>query len=181
MAQTDSAVVLPGQGFIYLAPAETVAPVDPLAPTTPWVNLGHTSREEGLTITREGGDSTVLGTWQNQALRERRDPTVYAVTFRAHQVDNDVLELYFGDIDISGDGVVGVTGDSDTTEHALFVRIVDGAHEVGLYVPKVNVGADDDVETDVENFLAFPVRATVLKVTGSNLLEFLEPTLGTPI
>lgn len=179
MAQTDSAVYLPGTGHIYIAPNGTAAPVDPTAPASPWETLGHTSREEGLTITREGGDSEIKGTWQNAALRERRDPTTFAVTMQLHQIDNTVLELYFGDADISVANKFGVPeGGSQTVEKALFVRVVDGANEVGLYVPKVSIGADDDVEVDVENFLAFPVRASVLQVTGSNLLEFFAPNLG---
>lgn len=181
MAQTDTAVVLPGTGHIYLAPTSTAEPVDPLAPTTPWETIGHTSREDGLTITREGGDSTILGTWQNPSLRERRDPTTFAITWHMHQVDNTVLELYFGGADIAAVDVFGVPIATAPVERALFVRLVDGTNEVGLYIPKVSIGADDDVEVDVENFLAFPVRASVLGVTGSNLMEFYNAALGTPV
>ena len=180
MALTDSAVIIPGTGFMYLAPAETVQPASLTAPAAPWVNLGHPSREDGLTITRDGGDSETLGTWQNSALRERRDPTTFAITAFLHQVDNTVLELYFGPGDIATAGEFGVQDASATTERALFVRIVDGANQVALYVPRVSIGADDDVEVDVENFLAFPVRATVLQVTGSNLMTFFAAGLGTP-
>lgn len=180
MPLTDSAVVIPGTGFMYLAPAETAEPASLTAPAAPWVNLGHTSRDDGLTITRDGGDTEILGSWQNTALRERRDPTTFAITAFLHQVDNTVLELYFGPGDIADPDKFGVTDASATVEKALFVRIVDGANQVGLYVPKVSVGADDDVEVDVENFLAFPVRASVLQVTGSNLMDFFAAGLGTP-
>ncbi|MDN5930418.1 MAG: hypothetical protein L0I24_05045 [Pseudonocardia sp.] len=180
MALNDAAVLIPGTGFMYLAPAETVQPASLTAPAAPWVNLGHTSREDGRTNPRDGGDSETLGTWQNTALRERRDPTTFAITAFLHQVDNSVLELYFGPGDIAEDGEFGVQDASATTEKALFVRIVDGANQVGLYLPKVSIGADDDVEVDVENFLAFPVRATVLQVSGSNLMTFFGTGLGTP-
>ena len=88
MSLSDASVYIPGTGFIYLAPSGTVAPASLTAPASPWVNLGHTSRDDGLTITRDGGDTEVLGTWQNPSLRERKDPTTYAVTMVAHQVDN---------------------------------------------------------------------------------------------
>ncbi len=178
MALSDSSVVVPGTGFMYLAPSATPKPASLTAPAAPWVNLGHTSREDGLTITRDGGDTETLGTWQNTALRERRDPTTFAITAFLHQVDNTVLELYFGPGDVAVAGEFGVGSASATTEKALFVRIVDGANQVSLYVPKVSVGADDDVEVDVENFLAFPVRASVLQVTGSNLMTFFGAGLG---
>lgn len=178
MALVDSAVVIPGTGFLYLAPAETVQPASLTAPAAPWENLGHTSADDGLTITRDGGDSETLRSWQNTALRERRDPTTFAITAHLHQVDNSVFELYFGAGDVSNAGEFGVQDASATTSKALYVRIVDGANEVGLYVPKVSIGADDDVEVDVENFLAFPVRATVLQVSGSNLMTFFGDNLG---
>lgn len=182
MALSDAAVLLPGTGHVYLAPAGSAAPADPTAPATPWEEAGHTSREEGLTITREGGDTTILGTWQNTSLRERREPTTFAVTFRAQQVDNTILELYFGGADVSTAGVFGVPeGSPSTIERALFVRFVDGANEIGLYAPKVSVGSEDDVEVDVENFLSFPVRATVLQAAGSNLLDFFGDNLGAAV
>jgi hypothetical protein len=178
VALVDSAVIIPGTGFMYTAPAETAQPASLTSPAAPWVNLGHTSREDGLTITRDGGDSEVLGTWQNSALRERRDPTTFAITAFLQQVDNTVLEMYFGTGDVSVADAFGVTSTTGTTSKALYVRIVDGANSVGLYVPKVSIAAEDDVEVDVEGFLSFPVRMTVLQVSGSNLMTFFGTELG---
>lgn len=179
MALLDSAVLIPGTGYMYTAPAETTAPTDLTSPEAPWENLGHTSREDGLTITRDGGDSEVIGTWQNPSLRERREPTTFAITAYLHQVTNEVLEMYFGPGDVDTEGVFGVTSAVATVDRALYVRIVDGANEVGLYVPRVSISSEDDVEIDVEGFLAFPVRMTVLQVSGSNLMEFYGAELGT--
>lgn len=178
MALSDKAVFIPGQGFCYVAPVGTPKPADLNAPDSPWENLGHTSIEDGLTITRDGGDSEVLGTWQNQALRERRDPVVFALTLYLLQISNETLALYFGGGDASTEGVFGVNTNFTPQERALYIRIVDGANEADLYIPKVSIGSDDDVEVDVENFLAFPVRMTVLGVTGSNLMEWYHPDLG---
>lgn len=181
MALTDSAVLIPGTGELWVAPAETPKPVTPTAPEAPWENLGHTSREDGLTITRDGGDSEIIGTWQNPSLRERREPTNFAITCFAHQVDNTVLEMYFGPGDVDTAGEFGVTSAVATIEKALYVRIIDGTNEAGLYVPKVSISSDDDVEVDVEGFLAFPCRMTVLQVTGSNLMTWLGAELGTTV
>lgn len=180
MPLTDGDVYIPGTGFVYMAPPETPKPASLTAPASPWDNIGHTSREDGLTITRDGGDSEVLGTWQNTALRERRDPTNFAITAFLHQIDNNVLELYFGTGDITVADEFGVVSTTGTVGKALFVRIVDGANSAHLYVPRVSVAAEDDVEVDVENFLAFPVRMTVLQVSGSNLMTFIAPSLGAP-
>jgi hypothetical protein len=178
VALLDSAVLIPGTGYMYTAPAETAIPADLDSPATPWANLGHTSREDGLTITRDGGDSEVIGTWQNPSLRERREPTTFAITAFLHQVDNEVLSMYFGPGDVDTADQFGVTSATATIERALYVRIVDGTNEVGLYVPRTSISSEDDVEIDVEGFLAFPVRFTVLQVTGSNLMTFIGPELG---
>jgi hypothetical protein len=178
MALTDAAVYIPGTGFIYLAPAGTAEPASLTSPAAPWSNLGHTSREDGLTITRDGGDSEVLGTWQNPSLRERRDPTTFAITMVAHQVDNDVLGLYFGGGDATVANHFGITATTGTTERAMYVRIVDGANEVGLYMPRVSISSEDDVEVDPEGFLSFPLRATVLQQSGQNLIDFIADNLG---
>ena len=176
----DSAVLIPGTGHMYTAPAETAMPANLTAPASPWEDLGHTSRDDGLTITRDGGDSETIGTWQNPSLRERRDPTTFAITAFAHQVDNEVLQMYFGPGDISVAGQFGVTSSTATIERAMYIRIIDGTNEAGLYLPKVSISSDDDVEVDVEGFLAFPIRMTVLQVTGSNLMTWLGAELGAP-
>lgn len=181
MAANDSAVFIPGTGYAYVAPVSTPRPTDPAAPTTPWVDLGHTSRENGLTIGRDGGDSETKGSWRNPNLRERRDPVTFYVNINLLQFDNQNLRLFFGGGDITGDGVFGVPVNPAAQEHAFFVRIVDGANSLGLYVPKVSVAAEDDMEVDVEEFMELPVRATCLGVEGSNLMEFLHPDLGTPV
>lgn len=177
MPLTDAAVLIPGTGHIYLAPVGTPAPENPnTTPASPWTDTGHTSREDGLTVTRDGGDSEVKGTWQNANLRERRDPTTWALTFQMHQVDGDVLRLFFGGGTVT-DGKFAAPANPVAQEHALYIVMTDGTNNVGLYFPKVSILADDDIEVDVENFLSFPVRATVLSVSGANLLEWFADTI----
>ena len=178
MALDDAAVIIPGTGYVYTAPVGTAAPTDFENPESPWEDLGHTSIEDGLTITKDGGDSNILGTWRNPSLRDRRDPVNFAITIHLLQLTNETLAFYFGGGDTSVDGVFGVNLITQPQERAMFIRIVDGEVSAPLYVPRVSLASDDDVEVDVENFLAFPVRATVLGVTGSNLMEWYGANLG---
>lgn len=178
MALDDAAVIVPGTGLVYVAPAGTPVPADKINPASPWRDLGHTSIEDGLTITKDGGDSNILGTWRNPALRDRRDPVVFALTVHLLQLSNDTLEMYFGVGDTTVDGVFGVALIPEPVQLAMFIRIVDGDNEMQVYLPKVSVSSDDDVEVDVENFLAFPVRATILGITGQPLMEWYGDDLG---
>lgn len=178
MALSDGEVVIPGTGHVYFAPVGTPKPASLTAPGGPWDEIGHTSSENGMTITRDGGDSEVLASWQNPNLRERRDPVVFALTLNLLQISNETLSLYFGGGDTSVDGVFGVNAVPVAQERALFMRIVDGANEWPLYIPKVSLSSEDDIEVDTEAFLEFPVRATVLALTGSNLMEWYGAGLG---
>lgn len=178
MALADSAVLVPGTGQVFIAPAGTSKPTDLTDPETPWEELGHTSIDDGVTIARDGGDSNILGTWQNPALRDRRDPVTFAVTATLLQSDNNSLALYFGGGDISEDGMFGVPAVSVPQDRAMYIRIIDGENELGIFLPRVAVASDDDVELDVENFMGYPIRATVLSETGTNLMEFFAPHLG---
>lgn len=178
MALDDRAVVVPGAGHVYVAPVGTPAPTSMDTPETPWRDLGHTSIEDGLTITHDGGDSDVLGTWQNAALRERRDPVVFAITLHLLQISNDTLSLYFGGGDASIAGVFSVNLIPQPQEMAVFIRIEDGNQHWPIYIPKTSIGSDDDVEVDVEELLAFPIRMTILGITGKPLLQFFDANLG---
>lgn len=178
MALMDSLVAIPGTGFVYIAPVGTAKPASLTDPDIPWVNIGHTSADDGLTIARDGGDSKTLGSWQNPTLKVQRDPVSFSIVLNVLQVDNDNLSMYFGGGDASVAGVFGAPIISTPQEKALFVRIVDGANEFPFYVPKVSIASDDDIELDTEKILQMPLRATILGVTGSNLLEFYGSHLG---
>jgi len=178
MATVDSEVFVPGRGEIWFAPVGTPKPTDLTAPTSPWQNAGHSSIDDGLVITRDGGDTNTLGSWQNPTLKVQRDPVSFAVVINLLQVSNDTLSMYFGAGDTSVAGVFGVAATLAPRECAMFVRIIDGVNEAPFYIPKVSLASDDDVELDSEKLMEFPIRATVLAVTGSNLMEFYGSHLG---
>lgn len=178
MALNDALVVVPGQGFLYEAPVGTPRPTNLTDPESPWTNLGHSSIDDNVVFARDGGDSNILGTWQNPALRDRRDPVTFSVTVTLQQIDNNSLALYFGGGDDSVAGIFSVPATSVPQEKALYIRIVDGDTEVAVFIPKTAIASDDDVELDVENFVGFPIRASILGVTGQSLMDWVGEHLG---
>ena len=190
MALDSSSVVLPGTGFLFLhdtpgtaAPATTASAIAALnleAATlaTAWKNAGHTSRENNVTLGRDGGDRTTKGSWQSPALRETVAPITWTLGFKALQIDNSNLAMYFG-----GGGITVVdrfdVPDSPTpVEKALWLCMVDGTYRLPLYIPKVSVLGGDPIEADVENFLELDMVATVLKNTGTPLMSLFNDALG---
>jgi hypothetical protein len=178
MALSDSLVTIAGTGSIYLAPVGTPKPVSLTDPDSPWVNIGHTSVDDTIAIARDGGDTNILGSWQNPTLRVQRDPVQYSVVMNLLQTSNETLEQYFGAGDKSVAGVFGVAPITVPLERAMFVRIIDGANEFPFFIPKVSLSSDDDIGVDVDKFMHYPIRATILSVTGSNLMEFYGSHLG---
>lgn len=192
MALDDNSVLLPGTGFIFLnntpgaaPPADTAAEVaaldleaDTLA--TGWLNAGHTSRENNVSLGREGGERTTKGSWQNPSLRESVAPVTWTFGFNGLQTANYMLEMYFGGGTFSAPDRFDVPDVPVPVERALYIVLVDGSTRLPIYQPKVSVLGSDPIEVDAENFLEWPLAASVLKQTGTPLMSLFSSLLGTP-
>jgi len=181
MALNGSLTFVPGQGHYYLAPVDTPFPEDPSAPTTPWEEVGHTTRDTPLQVSREGGEPEVLGSWQDPALRTRQDPPTFTLAFGLIQYDETTLPLYYGsnsEVDPET-GYVNIPKVPSPTESALFVRVVDGNREHYRHYPRVSILAADSEEFDVEQLASMPVAATILGTSGSDFAGTLSPVVDT--
>lgn len=190
MALSDNAVIIPGTGWLYLhdtpgtaPPADTAAEVAALdldADTigTAWNNAGHTSRENNVSLGRDGGERTTKGSWQNPALRETVSPIVWTFGFNGLQISNDNFEMYFGGGDATAPDRFDVPDVPTPVEKALFLVMVDGAFRLPLYIPKVSILGGDPLEVDTEDFLELPLVATVLKNSGTPLMSLFNALLG---
>ena len=182
MAQIDNAVYTAAQGFIFTAPVGEEAPsVEEIQAFNPslegnvgnfpnWENIGHTARDELPVSGYEGGETETRGTCQSATLRTAttEPPTDY-VTFNVHQFDNDTLALYYGTESASAEqGVYSFDGTvSQGVERALLIVIVDGEYRLGFHAPKVSIRREDSIELAVDEFAYMPLRATLLKDSGS--------------
>ena len=193
MALTDSAVILPGRGYVFTnttldaaPPADTQAELDALDLTsatllTGWKNLGHTSRENSVALDKDGDDPEVKGTWQSPNFRQTPGTTTWLLNIPALQMDNEVLSLYFGEGDISDPDVFHVLPNALPEERALFIVMVDGSSRAAIKIAKAAVSSDDAPEMDPEEFLEFDLQATVLDHSGSSgLMSWYRAGLGTP-
>lgn len=192
MALDDGAVLLPGTGYVFLnntagaaPPADTAAEVaeldleaDTLA--TGWLNAGHTSRENNVSLGREGGERTTKGSWQAPSLRESVAPVRWTFGFNALQVTNMNLAMYFGGGDFSDPDRFDVPDTPVPVEKALYIVLVDGSFRLPIYQPKASILGGDPIEVNAEEFLEWPLQATILKNTGTPLMSLFSANLGTP-
>lgn len=187
MALNDNAVVLPAVGYIYVAAVDTASPTpaaieafDPAVGLVGWTQLGHTSRDDLPVFGFDGGDAETLGSWQNASLR--RVTTEVAqdfVTFNALQLDEQILSYYYG---VSNPGsTVGkfdVTASTGGIETALVIVVVDGDATVGFHASKVSMGREDSIELAIDEFVAVPLRASILQSGSLPLFSWLSYDTG---
>ena len=188
MALNDNAVVLPAVGYIYVAPVDTASPTpaqiesfNPATGISPWVQIGHTSRDDLPVFGFDGGDSETKGSWQNASLR--RVITEVAqdfVTFNALQLDETVFSYYYGvsdpgstvgKFDVANAATSGIST-------ALLIVVVDGSATIGFHASKVSILRDDSIELAIDEFVAVPLRASILKSGSTPLFSWLSYDTG---
>ncbi|MBM7771979.1 hypothetical protein JOD54_002183 [Actinokineospora baliensis] len=184
MALNDDAVFTAAKGYILTAPVGTAAPtptaIDSFNPNTglsPWISIGHTSREDLPEFGFDGGETEVRGTWQNEALKSvTTEAAVDFVTFSLHQFDEEALSLYYGVTNSSSTtGEFSVAAASTSaTERALLIVIVDGPTSIGFYARKAAIRREDAIELATDEFARLPLRATFLKDGANPLFSWIS-------
>lgn len=159
MPLNDNAVLKPTTAHYYLATVGTVLSIDDLlAPPAPWVEVGHTSIENLLSITSDGGDATSLGTLQNPNLRTSYSQRTETFAFTLMQWDAASLALYFGSdsATLSGDsaGFQSVPTTPTPTTKAFAVVFRDGVNALAFWAPKAEILRGDDLSMDDNESLA---------------------------
>ena len=163
MVTTNSSVILPAEGRFYIAPVGTAKPTTTAVPSAPWTEVGHTTFEDPLVVERDGGDVTVLRSWQASAVRSSIEGITYKLTFGLLEHDDLAMNLYYG-----GGAVNATTDEFEVPKtpaaqpKALFVRLIDGAATWSRYFSLTEIIGSDDEEFDPEELLFLPVTATVL-------------------
>ena len=181
MTQDSDALVVPGRGYFYIAPDGTARPADDTEPASPWVEIGHTSYDDPFAINRDGGESTVLPTWQASAARTSTSSLTQTVGFTLHQHDEQSLQLYFGGgaLDATS-GYFEVPKTPTAQRHALFVRVVDGGTTWPHYFGSVDILGSDGIEYDPEALVPLPVTATILDDAGLDYLFAIKIAAAAP-
>ena len=149
MALKDNAVLVIDTGNYFLAEPGTAAPGDLTNPGAEWTNVGHTSLEEILGLSSEGGEATILGTLQNKSLRTSYSARTETMTFTLQQFDEDSLRLYFGrnmDYIDGDDRFMGVPETPQPTVAAFLVVFVDQSEHFALYMPRAEILRGDDMD-----------------------------------
>lgn len=168
MGFNSGATTIPGKGTVLVADPDTEVAFDYLTLdptgvlTGGWEALGHTSRENNVTLSKEGGDVTTVGSWWEEILRSQRAGTNWTVTVNSIQIDAMTLGLAFGGGTL--DTVEGTydVGDIIPQDKALFILIVDnGGNRLGLYIPNTSTSIGDAPEFAIDAFFEIQLSGTI--------------------
>lgn len=173
MALDNDAVLKVGVGHFYTAPVGTAIPADLRNPGGSWTHMGHTSVQDILSASSEGGETTTLRSLQNKTLRTTTAARTEAFIMNLLQFDEESLKLYYGaNAVVDGDGYVEIPSTPVATEVAWLVVFYDGQTTAGVYAPKTSILRSDDLSvSDTENLVQLPVKVTPLQ-NGANDYAF---------
>lgn len=179
MALDDTAVLKVGTGHFYTAPVGTAIPTDLRNPDGAWTEVGHTSVQDILSASSEGGETTTLRSLQNKTLRQSVAARTEAFIMKLLQFDTAGLKLYYGSNSAVVSGRVRVPSNPVPTEVAWLVVFYDGQSTAGIYAPKVSIIRSDDLAVaDTENLAELSLKVTPLNY-GSNdwPFEWIPPAV----
>lgn len=178
MSVDATKLVIPGHGTVFHAPKNTPPPAGPLNPTTgfklttdgptPWLNLGHTSKQNTIAFTKEGGERESLDTFLADAVRTTTSSTSWGVTVAALQFDQDNLDMAFnGDFDVATGGYT--VASPAPIEAALFLFFQDTTGSVGFWLPNTEISLGDAPSVDTAQFLELPLSVSILSASEATI------------
>jgi len=192
MAFNANATTIPGKGTVLVAAPDTAPPTDyltldptsgglsgPITGATGWSALGHTSRDNNVTLSKDGGDVTSLGSWWDEVIRSTRAATNWTATVNSIQIDAQTLGLAFGGGTL--DTTLGSydVGDIVPQNKALFILVVDsGGNRLGLYIPNTSVSIGDAPEFTTDAFFEIQLSAAIANsATTGKKFRWYHPSL----
>lgn len=179
MAINDAAVLKPNTAHFYTAVEGTALPADLRNPGVAWTHLGHTSLEDILAATSEGGESTVLSSLQNRSLRTSTTQRTESFQVNLLQLDEDSIKLYYGsNTVVSEDGrIASVPSQPEASKVAFLAVMYDGTRDAGFFARKAEIIRGEDLSiSDTESLTQLPIRITPLVAEGSTSpFDFILP------
>ena len=182
MTRNADATFSPGSGTFWLAPTDTAYIADlAVTPTSPWGEIGHTSIEDILTISSEGGDATTLSTLQAQPLRTKYSTRIEQMQINLQQFDVESLKLFFGsNMTQVSTSIWYKVPTTPTVTTKAFLAILNDPEtgSFAFYAPKAEIFRADDLDlADTESLASLPISVKPV-VSGSNDYSYLVSPLA---
>lgn len=175
----NDALIVGATGTIYVAPENTPLPSEgfeafakammPGAPAiaTPWERLANTSRDSLPSFAVEAGDTTQLGSWDNDNIRTIYGNSTITLTIRPMQIDGATISRIANGWEIGTDAVLPASGWATTG--AIVVCILDGLNCAGYYIPANDINFTGMPELALDAFAEMEIVATAKPAAAAAL------------
>ena len=190
MAFNDDATLIATYGTLFYAPVGTALPASGAkafrlnSDTIPagsgggtWKNLGHTSTDNKISFSFDGGDATTHSSWARKNLRTTYADSTCTITAKSLQLDGDTLKLIYNGNDEEGGVGVDITKKPQT--FSLFLLAQESADDdsdirFGALFRKVSVTFDGGPDFSGDDFVEQGMTGEVETVTGKKPIVFFE-------
>ena len=162
MALNDQSVLKVGTGRFFTAPVGTPRPTDLLNVGPEWENMGHTSLDDILSSSSEGGEVTRFSSLQSRNFRQSTAGRTDSFGVNLLQFEEDALKLYYGsNTVIYENGDIGIPEVAVAEERAWLFLFQDGNMVGGLYAPRASFGRAEDFNiSSTEELSSLPIQVT---------------------
>lgn len=165
-----SEAIIPGKGTVFIAPKNTPLPTGGLddfsltaaTVNSVWQNIGHTSKSDQVSFSKEGGEGETKETWLSDSARVIYSTVKWSVTIAALQINEQNLNLAFnGGFNTSKKGYI-VPASPKATEMAIFILAEDNTAKMGIHIPAASFTMDDAPSFASDDFLSLKLKAALL-------------------
>lgn len=178
MAMGTNALIIPGRGLLGTAPAHTPPPnpytFDPNNPLTfdvDWI-LAHTSRENMIELSKDGGEQEAKGSWWTSDIYTRVSDITLSLVVNMLQLDKATFQAAFPSGSVTPAGGWAIESNIGLLERAVFVyaRGASGS-ALAIYAPRVSLSVGDMPSFDLENFFEIQLSGTLNSALQTVTLE----------
>lgn len=185
-----SSTIVPGRGWVFTADVDTdafdIAGLDIRDESTfeGWEWLGYTSKENMVSLTKEGGEVSTRDTWEEDSVRSEKSPTTWGITVNALSVTKETLALAFpgGEWDEASQRY-RVFGGSDTVNKSVLIVMRDSENGLaGFHFPNGSMGIGEAPSLTADGFFEIQLGTTAQSSpAGRHIFDILTPRAATTV
>lgn len=172
MAEDVTQTLVVDTGILYVADAETAAPINTtVAPAAAWVEVGLLAKQ-GIAFAGDPQIAELFSFGRKNPTKTRKTREVKKFTARMQQWNTDTFTLGFNGgtvVVASGVATYEPPADEDLNDKALLFHFEDGVNEYRLHLARVSVRSGIQMEFSDEDYTTLPLDVTLL-----------EPNAGRP-
>lgn len=181
--------IVPGRGWVFTAEPDTepfdiaLLNITDEATFTGFDWLGYTSKENMVSLTKEGGEVTTRDTWEEDSVRSEKSSTSWGATVNALSVTKETLSLAFpgGEWD-EPTKRYRVFGGSDTVNKAVLIVMKDAENGLaGFYFPNGAMGIGEAPALTSDGFFEIQLGVNAQASPSKRFIfDILTPRQATP-